>query len=171
MSIEMEGPASSPDDTALAEDPARAEVSAPALDRGIFDAFGALIKQAVAAGHAIAAKAAIAPPDLVALLKLDEACPMKELAQRMGCDASFVTSVADNLEKRGFVRREPSVRDRRVKNLVLTEEGQAARERLLAEVAQKMPWAYALNEGERRCFLGLLQKMQGATPPEHNQES
>ena len=33
---------------------------------------------------------------------------MKELAQRMGCDASFVTTIADTLEKRGFLRREPA---------------------------------------------------------------
>lgn len=171
MSIEIPGPDGAFDGTVLAGDPARAEGSAPALDRGILDAFGALIKQAAAVGHAIAAEAGVTPPDLMALFKLEAACPMKELAQLMGCDASFVTTVADNLEKRGFLRRQPSVRDRRVKNLVLTEEGLTARERLLAEVAQKMPWAYALNEGERHCFLKLLQKMQGGTPPEHNQES
>ena len=57
---------------------------------------------------------------------------MKELAQQMGCDASFVTTIADTLERHGFARREPSQRDRRVKNLVLTPEGIAAKERLMA---------------------------------------
>ena len=92
------------------------------------------------------------------MFKLEGVLSMKELAQHMGCDASFITSVADTLERRGFVRREPSQRDRRVKNLVLTEEGIAAKERLMRELAAKMPWSYALDDGERRCFLALLKK-------------
>jgi hypothetical protein len=57
------------------------------------------------------------------------------------------------------VRREPSQRDRRVKNLVLTPEGSAAKERLMAQLAARMPWCYALDDDERKCFLGLLRKM------------
>ena len=55
---------------------------------------------------------------------------MKELGQRMGCDPSFVTTIADALEKHGLARREPSLRDRRSKNLVLTDEGATLRQRL-----------------------------------------
>jgi DNA-binding MarR family transcriptional regulator len=84
---------------------------------------------------------------------------MKELAQRMGCDASFVTTIADTLEREGLARRAPSLRDRRVKNLVLTPEGIAAKERLMRELATRMPWCYALDETERQCFLKLLNKM------------
>jgi DNA-binding MarR family transcriptional regulator len=91
---------------------------------------------------------------------------MKELAQRMGCDASFVTAIADTLEKRGFLRREASQRDRRIKNLVLTSEGMAAKERLMAQLAAKMPWCYALDDAERRCFLSLLRKMLDAPSPD-----
>ena len=92
------------------------------------------------------------------MFKLDGVLSMKELAQHMGCDASFITSVADTLERRGFARREPSQRDRRVKNLVLTEEGIAAKERLMRELAVKMPWSYALDDGERCCFLGAAEE-------------
>ena len=84
---------------------------------------------------------------------------MKELAQRMGCDASFVTAIADTLEERGFIRREPGQRDRRVKNLLLTPDGIAAKERMMAQLAAKMPWCYALDDGERACLLTLLRKM------------
>jgi DNA-binding MarR family transcriptional regulator len=90
---------------------------------------------------------------------------MKELAQRMGCDASFVTAIADVLEKRGYLRREPSLRDRRVKNLVLTPEGDSAKERMMAQLAAKMPWCYALDDSERACLLGLLRKMLDAPAP------
>ena len=154
MIIEIQGP-----------DEARAEDSAPALNRDILDAFSTLIKQASSVGHSIAAGFGVAPPDLLAMFKLEGGLAMKELAQRLGCDASFVTSIADNLEKRGFVHREPSQRDRRIKNLVLTPEGSAAREELMAQLAAKMPWFYALEEDERRCLLGLLQKMLNTPRP------
>src|SRR3984893_12273549 len=111
MSIEIDGP-----------DAARAEDSAPALDRDILDGFTTLIKRAGSGVHSVAAVFGVSTPDLLAMFKLDVARAMKELAQRLGCDASFVTAIADNLEKRGFVRREPSQRDRRIKNLLLTPD-------------------------------------------------
>ncbi|MGH2926873.1 MAG: MarR family winged helix-turn-helix transcriptional regulator, partial [Solirubrobacteraceae bacterium] len=98
--------------------------------------------------------------------KLDGALAMKELAQRLGCDASFVSTIADYLERRGFVRRAPSQRDRRIKNLVLTPDGLAAKERLMGHLAAKMPWCYALDDAERQCLLGLLRKMLDAPVPE-----
>jgi DNA-binding MarR family transcriptional regulator len=140
-------------------------VDAPVMNRDILDALTSLVKQAGAVGQSIAGAFGIAPHDLLAMFKLDGPLPMKELAQRMGCDASFITSIADELEKRGFVRREPGQRDRRVKNLVLTPEGQAAKERLMAQLAAKMPWCYALDEAEQSCFLGLLRKMLDAPRP------
>lgn len=154
MSIETDGP-----------DVARAEDSAPALNRDILEGLTTLVKRAGTIGQSIAAAFGVAPPDLLALFKLEGGLPMKELAQRMGCDASFVTAIADTLEKRGFVRREPSQRDRRVKNLVLTPEGDAAKERLMAQLAAKMPWCYALNEEERQCFVRLLRKMLDTPRP------
>jgi DNA-binding MarR family transcriptional regulator len=132
------------------------------VNRDILDTLTSLIKLVGGVGQEIAAEFGIAPHDLLAMFKLDSVLSMKELAQHMGCDASFITTVADTLERRGFVRREPSQRDRRVKNLVLTEEGIAAKERLMRELAAKMPWSYALDDGERRCFLALLKKALGS---------
>jgi DNA-binding MarR family transcriptional regulator len=145
---------------------ARAEDSAPSLNRDILDCFTLLVKRAGAAAHSISAQLGIAPPDLLALFKLDGPIPMKDLAQRMGVDASFVTAVADTLEKRGFIRREPGQRDRRVKNLVLTTDGATAKERMFRQLAEKLPWCYALSDTERECFLGLLRKMLDAPSPE-----
>lgn len=151
--------------TADDADAAEADDPAPALNRDILDALTALVKRAGAAGHSIAAGLGVAPPDLLALFKLDGSLAMKDLAQRMGCDASFITAVADTLEERGFVRREPNQRDRRVKNLVLTPEGRAAKKRLLARFAATMPWCYALDDDERQCLLTLLRKMLDAPRP------
>ena len=133
-----------------------------AVNREILDTLTDLVKQAGAVGHSIAAGFGVTPSDLLALFKLDGVLTMKELAQRMGCDASFVTAIADALERHGFARRAPSERDRRVKHLLLTEEGIAAKERMMRELAARMPWCYALDEAERRCFLGLLKKMVDA---------
>ena len=156
MSIEIDGP-----------DAVRAEVthSAPALDRDILDALTTLVKRAGTIGHSIADGFEIAPHDLLALFKLEGGLAMKDLAQRMGCDASFVTAIADTLEKRGFLRREPGQRDRRVKNLLLTPEGIAAKERMMAQLAAKMPWSYALDDSERACLLTLLRKMLDTPSP------
>jgi DNA-binding MarR family transcriptional regulator len=154
MSIEIQGP-----------DGARAEESALALNRDILDSLTTLVKRAGTIGHSIAAGFGIAPHDLLALFKLDGVLNMKELAQHMGCDASFVTSIADTLERHGFARREPSQRDRRVKNLVLTSEGITAKERMMAQLAAKMPWCYALDDDERRCLLSLLRKMLDTPNP------
>ena len=155
MSIEIHGP-----------DAARAEDSAPALNRDILDALTSLVKEAGTAGQAIASGFGLAPHDLLAMFKLEGGLAMKDLAQRMQCDASFITTIADNLEKRGFIHREPSPRDRRVKNLVLTDEGLTARERLMAQLASRMPWCYALDDEERRCFLVMLRKMLDTPRPE-----
>lgn len=147
MSIEIQGP-----------EAARAEESAPALNRDVLDTLTGLFKHVGVIAQEIATEFDIAPHDLIALFKLDEVLTMKELAQHMGCDASFVTTIADTLERHGFARREPGQRDRRVKNLVLTPEGIAAKERLMRELATRMPWCYALDDAERRCFLTLLRK-------------
>jgi DNA-binding MarR family transcriptional regulator len=173
MSIEMAGPdtaraeaAARAEDSAAAEAAARADDSAPALNRDILESLTTLIKRAEPVWHSLATSFQLAGPDLLAMFKMEGGLAMKELAARMGCDASFITTIADNLEKRGFVRREPSQRDRRVKNLVITEEGVAAKERLVAQVADRMPWCHALNDEERRCFLTLLRKMIDTPHPE-----
>jgi DNA-binding MarR family transcriptional regulator len=133
-------------------------------NREILDAFGLLVKQLATAGQTIAASFGVAPSDLMALVKIDRALPMKELAQRMGCDASFVTAVADALERHGLARREPDESDRRIKNLVLTTEGIAAKERLMSELAARMPWCTKLDDAERTCFLRLLRKLTVTSP-------
>ena len=142
---------------------------ASAVNRDILDSMTSLIKLVGGIAQGIASEFDIAPHDLLAMFKLDGVMSMKELAQHMGCDASFITSVADTLERRGFVRREPSQRDRRVKNLVLTDEGIAAKERMMRELAEKMPWSYALDDSERCCFLSLLRKAVGVVSPDESE--
>ena len=145
--------------------PGEAGADASAVNRDILDTLTSLIKLVGGVAQEIAAEFAIAPHDLLAMFKLEGVLSMKELAQQMGCDASFITTVADTLERRGFVRREPSQRDRRVKYLMLTEEGLAAKERMMSQFAEKMPWGYALCDEERRCLLTLVRKMISTPSP------
>jgi DNA-binding MarR family transcriptional regulator len=130
-----------------------------ALNQQIADTFGELFRHAHELGQAIAADFGLTVSDTKALFMLEEPMTMKDLGLRMGCDPSFVTSVADALEKHGLARREPSQRDRRSKNLVLTPEGVTLRGRLWAELSARAPWCTTLDTSERRCLLGLMQKM------------
>lgn len=119
-------------------------------------------------------------PQAKALRLIDGAIGMKELGARIQCDASFVTAIADGLEERGLVRRETDPADRRVKNLVLTDEGTALRTRLVETLYRDVPGLRGLDDGERDTFLRLLHKMVGCpavtvpeaahpAPPEHAQ--
>jgi DNA-binding MarR family transcriptional regulator len=135
----------------------------PATERELVDALTSLLHSVGAIAGELAPTFGVNPSDLLALFKLDDGLPMKELASRLGCDASFITVVTDALEKRGLVRREPSQRDRRVKNLRLTPEGVAAKERLIRDIGARMPWNTRLDTSERCCFLTLLKKMAGDT--------
>ena len=129
------------------------------LNQQIADALSELIRHAHDLGQGIAADFGLTVSDTKALFMLDAPMTMKDLGLRMGCDPSFVTSVADGLEKHGLARREPSQRDRRSKNLVLTPEGVQLRDRLCAELSVRAPWCTALAAIERRCLLGLIRKM------------
>ena len=129
------------------------------LNQQISDTLPELFKHFHELSQRIATEFGMNGSDAIALLKLDAPMTMKELGQRMGCDPSFVTTIADALEKHGLARREPSLRDRRSKNIVLTPEGETVRDRLFREILAQAPWCTTLDTGERRCLLGLMRKM------------
>jgi DNA-binding MarR family transcriptional regulator len=129
------------------------------LNQQITDTMGELFRHAHEMGQVIAAELGLTVSDTKALIMLDTPMTMKDLGLRMGCDPSFVTSVADALEKHGLARREPSLRDRRSKNIVLTPEGVTLRDRLCAELSARAPWCTTLDISERRCLLWLMRKM------------
>ena len=129
------------------------------LNKQISDVFTDLIKHAHDLGQKIATENGLTGSDAMALFKLEAPMTMKELGLRMGCDPSFVTTIADALEKHGLARREPSVKDRRSKNIVLTPEGVSVRERVCDELMAQAPWCTTLDTSERRCLLGLMRKM------------
>jgi len=129
------------------------------LNQQIGDVLTELIKHAHDMGQSIATEFGLGGSDAMALFKLEAPMTMKELGQKLGCDPSYVTSIADTLEKYGLARREPSLRDRRSKNLVLTPEGETVREKICRELMTRAPWCTSLDTSERRCLLDLMRKM------------
>src|SRR5690348_18063334 len=93
---------------------------------------------------------------------LDNPLAMKDLGRRMHCDPSFITSIADTLEKHGLAAREPDPADRRVKRLVLTPAGAELKARIEDEVLSHTPWRQCLSREQRASLLALIQTM---SPP------
>lgn len=97
----------------------------------------------------------------MALRQLDEPVPMRELAQRLCCDASNVTGIVDRLEARGLVERRMAPDDRRVKRLVLTEAGRTLREEHWDGLTVDLPLLDELSPAERRTLADLLRRSVG----------
>jgi len=91
------------------------------------------------------------------LLELESPSSMRLLADRLHCDASNITGLADRLEARGLVVRQPDRADRRIKTLVLTADGRRARAEL-EDAVRNSPVMAGLTAAERTTLHGLLVK-------------
>jgi MarR family transcriptional regulator, organic hydroperoxide resistance regulator len=129
------------------------------LDQEIFDAMTELIAHLMQRGEQISRQFDVPVPCIKALRRLDTPVAMKDLGQRLRCDPSFVTTIADALEQRGLAKREPNAADRRVKNLALTDHGLEIKTAMEREALGLMPWTHALDRSERAQLLHLLRKM------------
>lgn len=105
----------------------------------------------------------LSPPQMWALthLRPGTPLPMSALAELLHCDNSNVTGIVDRLESRGLVERRPAEHDRRVKHLIVTEEGAALRERLRARMHQPPPGFERLGPDEQKRLVALLRKAAG----------
>ena len=138
------------------------EEAARLVSQAVTDLFFSAENQAVF--HDTAAELGLTPPMLKGLLELDagDALPMRELADRWGCDASFVTVVVDGLEGRGFAERRVAPHDRRIKAVQLTDEGIAAREHAVSIVYGPRAGFKALTAEEQTTLATLLTTMAAA---------
>ena len=93
----------------------------------------------------------LTPPQARALLELERPAPMR--------------AIADRLQSRGLITRQPDPADRRVKTLVLTNRGRRVRAELERAV-HSSPAMAALTAHERTSLRRLLAKMSAATPCE-----
>jgi DNA-binding MarR family transcriptional regulator len=83
---------------------------------------------------------------------------MRELAARTRYDASNMTGIVEGLYARGLVERQTSSADRRVRRIVLTEQGAGLRERLRSELAENVPAIGELTVAERQALHEILRR-------------
>ncbi|KOG09838.1 MULTISPECIES: MarR family winged helix-turn-helix transcriptional regulator [Streptomyces] len=89
---------------------------------------------------------------------------MRALAETMTCDASNMTGIIDRLEKRALVRREPDASDRRVKNVILTAEGERVTDAIRAKMRTTQAGLDGLDDEDRASLYTLLERVFAPRP-------
>lgn len=104
------------------------------------------------------------PPQALVLRGLEQPKQMGEIAEMLACDSSNVTGITDRLEERGLVRRTAAEKDRRVKLLVLTDEGRRLRNEIVTRMSQPPPEITALPRAELRVLKRVLGRARDSRP-------
>ncbi|MCF3130378.1 MarR family winged helix-turn-helix transcriptional regulator [Streptomyces olivochromogenes] len=107
----------------------------------------------------------LTPQQVKVLLTLDEALPMRRIAERLGADPSNFTGMVDRLQSRGLVERVPDPTDRRIKRIAATEAGKAAAQDLRERLRFATDPLVALDGDQRRDLRDLLQLMVDSQRP------
>ena len=95
------------------------------------------------------------------VLDPDRPLPMSDMAERLVCDASNVTGIADRLDARGLVERRSSEGDRRIKVLALTREGARVRDQVRELMRTPPPAIAALSPADQRTLRDVLRRAVG----------
>ncbi|MEV4017046.1 MarR family transcriptional regulator, partial [Nonomuraea angiospora] len=127
-------------------------------ERNLCGLVGALAKQIEGHIRERAGALDLTAAQAVALRELTGPMTMRDLADRMSCEPSNATFVVDRLEEQGIVERRPHPGDRRAKQLVLTSEGVALRERLIDLLTEASPLA-RLTSVEQAALNDLLTRV------------
>jgi MarR family transcriptional regulator, organic hydroperoxide resistance regulator len=90
------------------------------------------------------------------LLEPGTPLPMRTLARKLCCDASNVTGIVDRLEERGLVRRDAAPGDRRIKMLVVTEDGASVRRGIVKRLAEAPEPISKLSPADQRALREIL---------------
>ena len=124
---------------------------------------GRLLQENRGTFFAACAEANLSPPQVMALQLLAPGVPtpMSDLAGLMHCDNSNVTGIVDRLEARGLVVRQAATHDRRIKHLLVTEDGAAVRARLVERLSEPPEALQRLDAAEQRRLRDLLRKALG----------
>lgn len=139
------------------------EPHAPAtVPEEIFNLLYVLLGRLRAYFDQTAAQFGLGPTEAKALLRLDGALPMRELAAELQCDASYVTDIADRLENGGLVTRTVDQNDRRVKNLEITDEGKRIRQTLHERLFANVPGVVSLSSEKQQALRDLLLEVVSA---------
>ncbi|GAA3396601.1 MarR family winged helix-turn-helix transcriptional regulator [Cryptosporangium minutisporangium] len=115
--------------------------------------------------NAAAAQLDLPPAQALVLVNLSGPTPMRQLAEWLSCEPSNVTGIVDGLERRGLVTRQPGAADRRVKQVVLTDEGERRRTELHSRSRMQAEALFALPDAERRQLRDLLDRVAQHSSP------
>jgi DNA-binding MarR family transcriptional regulator len=133
------------------------------LERQAWEALGELFGLQRPLLMALCRELDLFPPQLMVLKALDRPRPMSEVAATLACDSSNLTGITDRLEERGLVRRSADENDRRVKLLVLTDEGKRVRRKVIGRLHRPPAAIDALTDRDLQQLQRLARKALSAT--------
>ena len=112
---------------------------------------------------------------ILGCLYTEDQLPMNRIAQLIGRRKSTLTVLADKLERRGYIQREASAEDNRVRRVSLTAKGEEARaafENISHAMHEKL-WQ-GFSEEEKAQTMRLLHRMSdnlsAASSPDSSEE-
>jgi MarR family transcriptional regulator, organic hydroperoxide resistance regulator len=94
--------------------------------------------------------------ELLCSLEPEETAAMVSLARTLHCHDSNVTGLVDRLEQRGLIERRSDPKDRRVKLIALTKEGESLRCRLLERLYDPLPFIASLSAKDKITLRDIL---------------
>lgn len=102
----------------------------------------------------------LTPPHGHALMTLGAGpARMRDLADNMACDASYVTAVVDKLEELGYAERRSAPEDRRVREVVLTKRGRQVAQRLDRALGTPPAALEVLSASDGASLIRILRKL------------
>ncbi|MEV6851375.1 MarR family transcriptional regulator [Actinoplanes sp. NPDC051411] len=117
------------------------------------------------AAHAAAVGLSTAQVKVLLILEPGQPVPMRRVAARLDSDASNLSSLVDRLERRRIVERGADARDRRIKALTLTAEGQQLRDTFWRRLTEDPGPLAALDETDLQTLATLLAPAEHDGPP------
>lgn len=114
------------------------------------------------AAHAAALGLPNAQLKVLLTLRPGEAVPMRSLAAQLDYDASNLSTLVDRLHRRGAVERLADPRDRRIKALKLTVDGERLRATFWRALGDDPGPLAPLGETDLRTLATLLQAVDGS---------
>jgi DNA-binding MarR family transcriptional regulator len=112
---------------------------------------------------AILSDLGISPQQALAMgtLKPGEPMPMSALAEALHCDNSNITGIVDRLEAAGLAERRPDARDRRVKAIVLTADGERMQIEIERRAGEPPPTIASLSDEDAIALRDILTRALG----------
>ena len=121
-----------------------------------------LLRELIAAEEPVLAAHGVTMWAYVVLSALDRSPSRTQaaLADAIGADKTRIIRTLDDLQRRGYIEREPDPDDRRVRLLAITARGRAVKRAVQQEIQRgEERWLGELTAEERTVFLRSLRRL------------